>query len=89
MAHHQIVPHHPNGDAAIANAILNITMDSKGESRPSRIHLPYWDVRKFWNDVLEAGKIPKMIWKMLQEVGYEKQPKYFGTQVSYERSKPV
>jgi hypothetical protein len=38
---------------------------------------------------LEARKIPKMLWKMLQELGYKKQPEYFGTQVTYEGSKPV
>jgi hypothetical protein len=38
---------------------------------------------------LEAGKIPKMLWKMLQELGYEKQPEYFGTEVIYEGSEPV
>jgi hypothetical protein len=27
-----------------------------------------------------------MLWKMLQEQGYEKQPKYYGTQVAYEVS---
>jgi hypothetical protein len=26
---------------------------------------------------------------MLQELGYEKQPKYFGTQVTYEGSEPM
>jgi hypothetical protein len=36
-----------------------------------------------------VGKIPKMLWKMLQELGYEKQPEYFGTQVTYEGSDPV
>jgi hypothetical protein len=30
-----------------------------------------------------------MLWKMLQELGYEKQPKYYGTQVTYEGSKLV
>jgi hypothetical protein len=30
-----------------------------------------------------------MLWKMLQELGYEKQPKYFGTQVTYEGSEPI
>jgi hypothetical protein len=40
-------------------------MESEGESRPSRIRLPYRDVRKFQNDGMEAGKIPKMLWKML------------------------
>jgi hypothetical protein len=38
---------------------------------------------------MEAGKIPKMLWKMLQELGYEKQPEYFGTQETYEGSEPV
>jgi hypothetical protein len=30
-----------------------------------------------------------MLWKMLQELGYEKQPKYYGTQVTYEGSELV
>jgi hypothetical protein len=30
-----------------------------------------------------------MLWKKLQELGYEKQPEYFGTQVTYEGSEPV
>ena len=30
-----------------------------------------------------------MLWKMLQELGYEKPPQYFGTQVTYEGSVPV
>jgi hypothetical protein len=30
-----------------------------------------------------------MLWNMLQELGYEKQPKYYGTQEMYEGSKPV
>jgi hypothetical protein len=30
-----------------------------------------------------------MLWKMLLELGYEKQPKYYGTQVTYEGSEPV
>jgi hypothetical protein len=65
MAHHEIVPHHSNGDAVAANAILNIAMESEGESRRSRICLPYRDVRMFQNDGLEGTKIPKMLWKML------------------------
>jgi hypothetical protein len=69
--------------------ITNIGVESEGESRLSRIRLPYRDVHKFHNDGLEAGKIPKMLWKMLQELGYEKQPEYFGTQVTYEGSEPV
>jgi hypothetical protein len=89
MAHLEIIPHHSNDDVAAAHAIVNIVMESEGESRPSRIRLPYRDVHKFRNDGLEAGKFSKMLWKMLQELGYEKQPEYFGTQVSYEGSKPV
>jgi hypothetical protein len=30
-----------------------------------------------------------MLWKMLQELGYEKKPKYYRTQVTYEVSEPV
>jgi hypothetical protein len=72
MDHLEIIPHHSNDDAAAAHAIVNIVVESQGESRLSRIHLPYRDVCKFCNDGLEAGKIPKMLWKMLQELGYEK-----------------
>jgi hypothetical protein len=89
MAHFEIIPHHSNDDIAAAHVIANIVVKSEGESRTSRIHLPYWDVRKFRNDGLEAGKFPKVLWKMLQELGYEKQPEYFGTQVTYEGSEPV
>jgi hypothetical protein len=89
MTHLEIIRHHSSGDPTAAYAIANIAMESEGESRPSRIHLPYWDVRKFHNDGLEAGKFPKMLWKMLQELGYEKQPEYFGTQVTYEGSEPI
>jgi hypothetical protein len=32
---------------------------------------------------------PKMLWKMLQKLGYKKQPEYFGTQVTYEGSEPI
>jgi hypothetical protein len=69
--------------------IENIAMELERESRPLRICLPYRDVHKFRNDGLEAGKFPTMLWKMMQELGYEKQPEYFGTQVTYEGSKPV
>jgi hypothetical protein len=65
MAHLEIIPHHSNDDATIAHAIANIIVESEGESRPSRIYLPYRDVHKFRNDGLEAEKIPKMLWKML------------------------
>jgi hypothetical protein len=30
-----------------------------------------------------------MLEKMLQELGFEKQPKYYGTQVTYEGSEPI
>jgi hypothetical protein len=89
MAHLKIISDHSSGDAAAAHVIVNIVMESEGESRLSRIRLPYQDVRKFYNDRLEAGKFPKMLWKMLQELGYEKQPEYFGTQVTYEGSESV
>jgi hypothetical protein len=89
MVHLKIIPHHSNNDAAAAHAIANIVVESEGESRLSRIHLPYRDVHKLHNDALEAEKIPKMLWKMLQELGYEKQLEYFGTQVTYEGSEPI
>jgi hypothetical protein len=89
MAHVEIIPHHSNDDVATAHAIANIAMESEGESRLSRIRLPYWDVCNFRNDGLEARKFPKMLCKMLLELGYEKQPQYFGTQVTYEGSEPI
>jgi hypothetical protein len=89
MAHLEIFPHHSNGDTTAVHVIANIVMESEGESRLSRICLPYLDVHKFYNDGLEARQFPKMLWKMLQELGYEKQPEYFGTQVTYEGSQPV
>jgi hypothetical protein len=61
MAHLEIIPHHSNDDAAAAHAIANIAMESEGESRLSRIHLPYRDVCKFRYDGLEAGKFTKML----------------------------
>jgi hypothetical protein len=89
MAHLEIIPHHSSGDAVVVHAIANIATELEGESRSSRICLPYRDVHKFRNNGLEAGKIPKMLWKMLEELGYEKQPEYFGTQVTYEGSEPI
>jgi hypothetical protein len=89
MAHFEIIHHHSNDDIVAAHVIANIAVESEGESRPSRIHLPYRDVHKFRNDGLEARKFPKVLWKMLQELGYEKQTEYFDTQVTYEGSKPV
>jgi hypothetical protein len=64
-------------------------MEQEGEARPWRIRLPYQDVRKFPHDGSNAGKIRKMLWKMLQEQGYENQMKYYGTQVMYEGSEPM
>jgi hypothetical protein len=89
MAHLEIILHHSNDDTTTAHAIANIAVELEGESRPSRIRLPYRDVRKFRNDGLEDEKLSKMLWKILQELGYEKQPEYFGTQVTYEGSEPV
>jgi hypothetical protein len=88
MACLEIIPH-ANDDVAAVHAMENIAMESEGESRPSRIRIPYRDIRKFHNDGLKAGKIPKMLWKMLQELGYEKQSEYFGTRITCEGSKPV
>jgi hypothetical protein len=65
MAHVEIIPHHSNDEAAATHAIANIAIESEGESRLSRIYLPYQDVHKFCNDGLEAGKVPKMLWKVL------------------------
>jgi hypothetical protein len=64
-------------------------MEQEGEASSSRIHLLYRDVPKFQHDRSNAGKIPKMLWKMLQELGYEKQPRYYRTQVTYEGSESV
>jgi hypothetical protein len=61
MAHLEIIPHHSNDDTAAAHAIVNIAIESEGESRLTRIHLPYWDVHKFCNDRLEAGNFPKIV----------------------------
>jgi hypothetical protein len=61
----------------------------QGEASSSRICLLYRDDRKFQHGGSNATKIPKILWKMLQELGYEKQPKYYGTQVTYEGSEPV
>jgi hypothetical protein len=60
MAHLEIIPHTNDGVAAV-HEMENVAMESEGESRPSRIRLPYRDVRKFHNDGLEAKKIPMML----------------------------
>jgi hypothetical protein len=88
MAHLEIIPH-ANDNVAAVHVMENIAMESEGESRPSRIRLPYQNAHKFHNDGLEDGKIPKMLWKILQELGYEKQPEYFATRITYEGSEPV
>jgi hypothetical protein len=54
--------------------IVNIGRESEGESRPSRIRLTYRDVHTLQNNGSEVGKIPKMLFNVLQELGYEKQP---------------
>jgi hypothetical protein len=64
-------------------------MEQEREARSSRIHLLYRDVHKFQHDRSNAGKVPKMLWNMLQELEYEKQLKYYGTQVAYEGSESV
>jgi hypothetical protein len=82
-----------SGDFASARAIVHtcvaLEMEQEGEARSSWIHLLYRDVRKFQHDGSNDGKIPKMLWKMLQELGYERQPKYCRTQVTYEGFEPV
>jgi hypothetical protein len=60
-----------------------------GGASSSRTRLPYRDVHEFQHDESNAGKISKMLWKILQELGYEKQPRYYGTQVTYEGSESV
>ena len=93
MAHIRIVSHRTSGDFPSARAIVHTPiapeMEQEGDASSSRIRLPYRDVRKFQHDGSNDSKIPKMLWKMLQELGYEKQPKYYGTQVTYEVSESV
>jgi hypothetical protein len=88
MARIRTIFHCTSGDFPLASAIVHtliaLGMEQEGEASSSRIHLLYQDARKFQHDGSNAGKIPKMLWKMLQELGYEKQPKYYGTQVMYE-----
>jgi hypothetical protein len=90
MAHIRIISHRTRGDFLSARAIVHTPiapeMYQEGEANSSRIHLPYQDVHKFQHDGSNAIKIPKMLWKMLQELGYEKQLKYYWAQVMYEGS---
>jgi hypothetical protein len=60
-------------------------MEQEGEASPSRICLLYWDVHKFQHGGSNASKIPKM----LQELGHEKLPKYYGMQVTQEGFEPM
>jgi hypothetical protein len=85
--------HRTRGDFPSARVIdhtpIAPEIEQEVEVRPSRIHLLYQDVCKFQHDGSNASKIPKMLWKMLKELGYKKQLKYYGTQVTYEGSEPV
>jgi hypothetical protein len=92
MACLRSVTHHTSGDFLSARVIVLTPIApelEQGEARSSRIHLPYRYVYKFHHDGSNTGKILRMLWKMMQELGYEKQSKYYGTQVTYEGSKPV
>jgi hypothetical protein len=94
MAHIRIVSHHTRGAflSARAKAIVHtpIALEMEhGEASSWRTRLPYRDVRKFQHNGSNAGKIPKMLRKMLQELRYEKQLRYYGTQVTYEGSELV
>jgi hypothetical protein len=84
--HKDSFPSH-GGDFLLARAIVHtpiaLEIEQEGEVKPSIIHLLYQDVLKFQHDGSNAGKIPTMVWKMLKELGYKKQPKYYGTQVAY------
>jgi hypothetical protein len=93
MARIRTTSHCTRGDFSSSHLLVHtpITLEivQEGEASSSRIRLPYRDVHKFQHDDSKVGKIPKMLWKMLQEFDYEKQPKYYGTQVTYEGSEPV
>jgi alanine-alpha-ketoisovalerate/valine-pyruvate aminotransferase len=87
------ISHHTCDDflltCAIVNTLIAPKMDLGGEASSSRFHFPDRNVCKFQHAGSNVGKIPKMLWKMLQELGYEKQLKYYGTQVTYEGSESV
>jgi hypothetical protein len=93
MACIRIVSHRTCGDFLSARVIVHTPiapeMEQEGQASSSRIHLLYRYVCKFQHDGSNAGKIPKMLCKMMQEQGYKKQPKYYGTQVTYEDSESV
>jgi hypothetical protein len=79
MGHIRTVSHCTSGDFLLARAIMHTPiapeMEPEGEAHASRVHLPYRDARKFQHGGSNAGMIHKMLWEMLQELGYEKQPK--------------
>jgi hypothetical protein len=93
MASIRIIFDSISGDFPSARAIVHtpiaLEMQQEIEARLSRIRLMYQDVRKFQHDRSNASKISKVLWKMLQKLGYEKQSKYYGTQVTYDGSKPM
>jgi hypothetical protein len=93
MAHIKIISHHTSCVFSLARTIVHTPiapeMEQEGEVSPSRIHLPYRDVCKFKHDGSNDGKIPKILSKMLQELGYDKKLKYFRMQVTYEGSELV
>jgi hypothetical protein len=90
MAHIRTVSHHTSSGVPSARVIVRTPiapeMDQEGEASSSRIHLLYQDVRKFQHDRSNDIKIPKILWKMLQELGCEKHPKYYRSQMAYEGS---
>jgi hypothetical protein len=92
MARIRTASHRTSANFASARAIVHTSIAlemEQGEASLSRTRLPYRDVRKFQHDRSNPGKIPKMLWKMLQELGYKKLPKYYGIQVTCEGSEPV
>ncbi|KAK2630884.1 hypothetical protein QOZ80_UnG0720310 [Eleusine coracana subsp. coracana] len=50
---------------------------------------PYRDTRLFKDAGNNTGRLPHMLWEILQRLGYKKPPEYCGTQVTYEGSEPV
>jgi hypothetical protein len=70
MARIKTISHRTNGDFPSARVIVHapiaLEMEQEGEVSQSRIRLLYQDVHKFKNDESDAGKVPKMLWEMLQ-----------------------
>jgi hypothetical protein len=93
VAHIRTLSYRTCGDFLSARAIVHtpiaLEMEQEGEASSSKIHLLYRDVRKFQHNGSNVGNITKMLWKMLQEVRYDKQTKYYRTQVTYEDSEPM